>query len=287
VDPTGPAIEIDAFSGPMDLLLHLVRAHEVDIHDIPIAQIADQYARAIGDLRRVDIETAGEFLVLAATLAEIKSRVIAAEQAAPSDSTERPDAGEEQPTDPRAQLVRQLVEYKRLRDRAAALELRERAWRDRACVAPAGRPAGGNDQPAGHDDDQPLDLEDLSLADLVEAFERIAAAIQFDRLGEHAIEADDTPIELHQADAIDRLERAQAEGGRPVLALADLFTGRSRADAIGMFLAILELIRDRRLTARRHASGGDVWIELRQTDASGNDANADGGGHDGTSRADG
>lgn len=267
MDATGPAIAVDAFEGPMDLLLHLVRVHEVDIHDIPVALIAERYMQAIEDLSTIDIDTAGEFLVMAATLAEIKSRVVAAENLSPEDAeaARRQHAKEDkQAEDPRAELVRQLLEYKRLRERADALEERLEQWQARARVAPALRPArDAHDQ---SDEDFALDMDDLSLTDLVEAFERIASAIQFDRLGEHTVTDDDTPIELHQADAVDRLERAKAETGEPSLPLAALFTGRTRAEAIGMFLAILELIRNLRLRAWRgqaeDSEPGQVWLGL-------------------------
>lgn len=264
MDATGPAIAVDAFEGPMDLLLHLVRVHEVDIHDIPVALIAERYMEAISDLSTIDIDTAGEFLVMAATLAEIKSRVVAAENLSPEDAerAKREHAKDDkEPEDPRAELVRQLLEYKRLRDRADALEQRLEQWQARARVAPALRPSRDeNEEELG------LDIDDLSLTDLVEAFDRIASAIQFDRLGEHTVTDDDTPIELHQADAIDRLERAREESGQPNLPLSALFTGRTRTEAIGMFLGILELIRNVRLRAWRGEPQGEepgqVWLGL-------------------------
>lgn len=266
MDATGPTISVDAFEGPMDLLLHLVRVHEVDIHDIPVALIAQRYMDAIADLSTIDIDTAGEFLVMAATLAEIKSRVVAAENLSPEEAQaarRQHDREDREAQDPRAELVRQLLEYKRLRERADALEERLEQWQARARVAPALRPAVEADADA---DAAGLDLDDLTLGDLVEAFERIASAIQFDRLGEHTVTDDDTPIELHQADAVDRLERARAETGSPSLPLGELFAGRTRGEAIGMFLAILELIRNRRLRAWRGEAEGDeparVWLGL-------------------------
>ncbi|MEO1007402.1 MAG: segregation/condensation protein A [Planctomycetota bacterium] len=254
MEPTGPAITVEAFQGPMDLLLHLVRVREVDIHDIPIADIADQYVAAVGDLSRVDIEAAGEFLVMAATLVQIKSRVIAAENMTDEDRADR-DEAERVEDDPRAELVKQLLEYKRTRERADALESRLADWQARVRVAPAARPDIETD-----DDDAPVDLEDLSLADIVAAFEHIAEAIQFDRLGDHAIVDDDTPIELHQADVLDRLQRVEAAGGRPALALVDVFTGRNRLEAIGLFLAILELLRNHQLSAWRAEGEGGIWV---------------------------
>ena len=107
-------VNLDIFAGPLDLLLYLVRTEEVDIYDIPIARITDQYVKYIDFLKRLDIDLAGDFLVMAATLMEIKSAML----------LPRPEpgqAGYEDITDPREQLVRQLLEYKRFKDAANLL----------------------------------------------------------------------------------------------------------------------------------------------------------------------
>ncbi len=264
MDATGPAIAVDAFEGPMDLLLHLVRVHEVDIHDIPVALIAERYMQAISDLTRIDIDTAGEFLVMAATLAEIKSRVVAAENLSPEDAelARRQHTREDkQAQDPRAELVRQLLEYKRLRERADALEERLAVWQSRARVAPALRPSRDDAE-----EDLALDMDDLSLTDLVEAFERIASAIQFDRLGEHTISFEDTPIELHATDILDRLGRLEQTGERPRLSFRELFAGASRVEIIGLFIATLELTRQRKIAVEHDPETGMILIERREDD---------------------
>src|SRR6187431_7518 len=108
-------VELDAFHGPLDLLLYLVKRNEVDVLDIPIATIADQFLGYVLAVKDLDIEFAGEFLVMAATLMEIKSRTLL-----PADAQL---AGDDQP-DPRRELVRQLLEYRKFKDAAAALESR-------------------------------------------------------------------------------------------------------------------------------------------------------------------
>jgi segregation and condensation protein A len=233
----------------------------VDITDIPIAVIADQYMSYLQGVERIDIELAGEFLVMAATLMEIKSRMLTpvARAAAPDQEGPRPRTEE----DPRAELVRQLLAYKQYRDAAGALEERKHEWEHRF---PAAR--------AGIDDDrlreaiaanqEDLDLEDLSLTDLVEAFSKIVAAVNFERLGEHTVTYDDTPLELHAEDILDRLKRETAAEPVP---LSRLFTGRSRGEMIGLFLATLELVKRRAIKLRQEVPGGEITIGLREPEA--------------------
>src|SRR2546422_2507069 len=102
-------VELESFRGPLDLLLFLVKRNEVDIRDIPIARIAEQFQEYLNVLQLIDVEGAGEFLVMAATLLEIKSRML----------LPRPEEQAEDEGDPRHELVRQLLEYKKFKDAAA------------------------------------------------------------------------------------------------------------------------------------------------------------------------
>jgi len=201
-------VQLDSFEGPLDLLLYLIRRAEVDITDIPIAAIADQYLAYLQGLDRIDIELAGEFLVMAATLMEIKSRMLSPARTAPAGEPTDADAAARPGEDPHAELVRQLLAYKQYRDAAESLEHRKAEWEHRF---PAGRASVDNERLrealAQHDAENALDLEDLSLVDLVEAFSQIVAAVNFDRLGDHTVTYDDTPIELHAEDILDRLRR--------------------------------------------------------------------------------
>src|SRR5947209_4751803 len=105
-------VDLDTFRGPLDLLLYLVKREEVDIRDIPIARVAEQFKAYLDVLTMVDVERAGDFLVMASTLMEIKSKML----------LPRPEGPEEAEEDPRLELVRQLLEYKRFKDAAALLE---------------------------------------------------------------------------------------------------------------------------------------------------------------------
>src|SRR5574341_948975 len=113
-------VKIEIFEGPMDLLLHLIKKHELDIYDIPIAPITQQYLEYLELMQSLDMEVAGEFLVMASTLTHIKSKMLLP----PPENPEDEDDG----TDPRAELIRRLLEYKRFKDAAQSLEEKEAAW---------------------------------------------------------------------------------------------------------------------------------------------------------------
>jgi segregation and condensation protein A len=250
-------VQLERYHGPLDLLLQLILKAEVEITAISLAQVADQYLAHLEGLERVDVDAAGEFLVIAATLVELKSRVV-------SPREERADNGELRdiavgPMDAAAELVEQLLAYKAYREAGEILEARRDEWLKRY---PAGKSAI-NKEALGEatrlDDD--AELEDIGLYDLVEAFRRIAETVVFDRLGEHRVEDDDTPIELHQADIVDLLERRARSGTRP-LRLRSLLEGRTRGEIVGMFIALLELVRQRRVKAVAMEAGDDVVLQL-------------------------
>ena len=113
-------ITIEAFDGPLDLLLYLVKRAEVDIYDIPIAQIADDYLEVLRTSAAIDVEMAGEFLVMAATLIELKSRSLVPIEAL--NETEEGEDADAEPTDPKGDLIRQLLAYQRFRTAAEQLE---------------------------------------------------------------------------------------------------------------------------------------------------------------------
>lgn len=259
-------VRLDAFEGPMDLLLHLIRREELDIHDIPIARLTDQYLEQLGDIERIDIDLAAEFLVTAATLMEIKSRMISPPpptEGARRAAEERSGAAREA-VDPRTELVHQLLAYKRCRDAANALEARRTDWERRYPAGSAGAPtATAPAEPGEPSGESPAtDLDDLHLFDLVSAFARILDTVDLERAARatHEVRYDDTPIELHAEDVLDRLRRAAAEPGSGSagagLTLRQMVAGRGRAEIIGLFLATLELLR-RRLIAMAPTAGRD------------------------------
>ena len=259
--PTEYRVKLEAFEGPIDLLLFLIRRAEVDITDIPIAAITDQYLAYLSQIDRIDIDLAGEFLVMAATLMEIKARMLAPPTPEGESSGGGPAPADGRPAlDPRADLVRQLLAYKRFRDAADALDRRRVEWERRWPVHRIGidDEALREAMAAGESE---LDLEDLDLLDLAQAHGRIVATVNFDRLGEHTIVYDETPIELHAADIIDRLRRDDPESRG--VALASLFEGRTRSQMIGLFLATLELVRRREVAVTQDPETLRITIAIR------------------------
>ena len=270
-------VELPAYAGPMDLLLYLVKRHEIDLNDIPMSTLVEQYMAHMRTLQTIDVDRAGDFLVMAATLVEVKSRTLAAhhqqlrqerdaDEAAGGDPAIGDAAGELEAAarsgevvDPRLDLVQQLLAYKRFRDAAHHLEDRAEEW-DSRIEARAAAPAKDTTAP---DPDGPdavvLDLEDVNILDLSAAFGRVMESIG--HLGNHQVTYDDTPISLHAEDIADRLKRdgrVFTEGGGgdgPVggvgLTLVEIFEGRDRGAMIGLFLATLELVRQRRILVRQ------------------------------------
>ena len=229
-------ITIDSFDGPLDLLLYLVKRAEVDIYEIPIAQIADDYLEVLRTSAAIDVEMAGEFLVMAATLIELKSRSLVPIEKLNDD--ENVDETDCDPTDPKGDLIRQLLAYQRFRTAAEKLDEHKQAhalkYNVRVKTAVIEEP----------DNEPALELDDVHIVDLADAYEHIASAIDFERIGEHHVAFDDVPIELCQEDILDRLNRSHARK----LTLQETFQGMQLQERIGMFLATLELVRLRKIT---------------------------------------
>ena len=208
--------KLESFRGPLDLLLFLVKRHEVDIFDIPIAQITEQFVEYVAAIEQLDVEAAGDFLVMAATLMEIKSKMLLP---AGEESDAAPDE------DPRLELVKQLVEYRRFKDAAALLEGRAEEQIGRLPrLAPEEQAKPGGPPP----------LQPVELWDLVSAFGRIMR--EAEALQPTPIIVDDTPQHVYAAQVTMRLRR----DGR--ISFRDLFTPPyTRSRLVGLFLAILEI----------------------------------------------
>lgn len=254
------AVRLQQFQGPLDLLLYLIRRAEIDITEISLAEITDQYLRHIESVAEIDVELAGEFLVMAATLLEIKSRLVGPGKAQP-ESNETSPARTEAEAEPAAVLIRQLLEYKVYRDAAEALDDRRTEWAMRFAVA-------GLSTALPEPDDAEvceLDLEDARLIDLVHAFRRIIETVEVGRLGDHQVKYDDTPIELHAEDILDRLRRESTVEGRPAsMPLRRIFEGRTRGEMIGLFIALLELCRRRAILVTQESLSGDIVMTLQE-----------------------
>jgi segregation and condensation protein A len=232
-------VDLDVFSGPMDLLLYLVKKHEVDVTAVPIAQIATDFVAHLDVLEALAVDQVGDFVDLATVLLEIKARAL----------VPRPEETEE-PVDPvREDLVQRLLEYKQYRD--AALEDRARRWESRFPRLAAGPATVAGPPPE-------VTIGDVHVWDLVGAMSRVLA--KRERRRPRQIVHDDTPIEAH----IERIEALVADRGQ--VAFGGLFDEEMpRARVVGIFLAVLELVRRGRLTTRQERLFDEIWLGPRAT----------------------
>lgn len=230
-------VDVDAYNGPLDLLLYLIRTEEVDIYDIPIARIAEQYCGFVEVLQVLDPNIAGDFLVMMATLMELKSRALLPRVAAVDE--------EEDFEDPRLELVRQLLAYKTFKDAARQLGTAAEVQALRFPRQPVEPSSEGGE----------MDLEDVSIWALVNAF---GALLEQTGKGKPTHDLfDDTPLLLHADDIVDSLQRG---GGSQHFEF--IFTGRTKAEMIGLFLALLEMIRRRRIRITQDRQFGPITIHL-------------------------
>lgn len=216
-------VELDAFSGPLDLLLHLIQKHEVDIYDIPIARITDQYLAYLQLMEALDIEVAGEFIVMAATLMEIKSRTLLPPAPKQEDEEEGPD--------PRAELVQMLEEYRRYKDAAEQFKKRSEVW---SRVFPR-----GSDLPAEIASLAPeAGFTNLSVSALMDALQQVLIEAESDH-GVRTVQREKVTVRMKIAELWHRLG-ANPEG----ITFRSLFDRPfTRVDVIATFLAVLELLR--------------------------------------------
>jgi len=227
--------ELENFRGPLDLLLHLVREQELEITEVDLSRLCDQYLAALDLMRRLDINVAGEFLVMASTLVLIKSRAIL-----PRDEV---DLSAE--LDPSDELILQLLEYRRYK--TLSLELARRAGeRDQRFTR------GAHEVPP---DEEPA-LEEVSLWDLVGTFARLVEELglqrRFDTLTAQK------PLKEYMRSVLDALLEQESWSFKELLARAG-----GEESVYGVFLSILELVKSRQVDAMQDAKGGEIRVKLR------------------------
>ena len=231
-------VDLEVFEGPLDLLLYLIKKEEVDIYNIPIERITTQYMEYLNLMRMLDLNIAGEFIVMAATLMMIKSRMLLPVE-------ERPELEEDDEEDPRWELVRQLVEYKKFKDAAGDLQDRE-VYRENIFALGGGAVVVGPDDPG-------LVLQDVSLFDLIAAFNDVLKSAKPEEIGE--IYGDAFTV----ADKIDAVLHAVREKGE--LSFRGLFkNGAARGEIICTFLAILELLRLRQVRVTQDEAFSEIIV---------------------------
>jgi segregation and condensation protein A len=235
-------VDLEVFEGPLDLLLYLIRREEVDIYDIPIERITAQYLAYLEVMRMLDLNIAGEFLVMAATLMMIKSRMLL-----PVESRAAEEESDEEWVDPRLDLVRQLIEYKKFKDAAGQLLQLEALQSEAFGYGGEGPVFEQEPQDAGQA------LGDIGLFDLLTAFQEVLARAPMEPLG--LID----PIRWSVPDKMEMIISI-TRAGRHVT-FSSLFSPESqRGEVIVTFLALLELLRLRQIALQQNDAFHEILI---------------------------
>jgi len=230
-------VRLTQFEGPLDLLLHLIRRDKINIYDIPISHITNEYLAYIEIMKELRLEVAGEFFVMAATLIRIKAQMLLPRR-----------LEEEEEEDPRDELVRNLLEYRKFKEAAGMLAVYERDRR-RVFTRPT---LQGLEAPG------PAPVMEVSVFDLMDAFRKVMAELK--RQVSYRIEREPVTVE----EKIEIVRSALATGSEVLF--TELFAGAtSRFEIIVTFLAILELSRLGELSARQVSRGSDIWLYRAQT----------------------
>ncbi len=235
IPPDALQVVLEAFEGPLDLLLYLIRKQNLDIANIPVAEITAQYMSYVEMMRRANLDLAAEYLVMAATLAEIKSRIL----------LPRPKTAEEDEEDPRLALVRQLQQYERFREAANDLEDRPRVDRDVFIAT------------AKSDDPNPPKVEaNVTLQQLTRAFQSVLERAHVNQL--HQITRETMSMRERMTDILKRLNDSSSD----FLRIEELFTiQEGRMGLVVTFIALLELCRDDMLVVVQNEAFSDIHIK--------------------------
>ena len=229
-------IDLETFRGPMDLLLYLVRKHEIDVTDIPMALITEQFLAHLEILEQLSVDDVGDFIEMASTLLETKSRMV----------LPRVDEEVSEVEDPREELVQRLLEYKKYKDAASMLEDQSRQWQSRF-------PRMADDLPPRRVDLGTQPIQEIELWDLVSAMGRIMRDGQKNLPSN--IVYDDTPIQVYMqrihGDLVQKKEARMSDLLQP---------GMHKTAMIGVFLAILELTRHHGVRTVQEHLHGEILI---------------------------
>ena len=235
-------VALPSFEGPLDLLLHLIREHKVDIFDIPVSLIAEKYNASLELMRDLNLDVAGEFLVMAATLAHIKSRMLLPRTELAPGELEAEAEG-----DPRLELVRRLLNYQKYRE--AARELAEHPLLGRDVFA-------RHHVPDREERRGPARFVELSVFQLIEALDRVIKSVAPPPAHEVVREQVSLSAAMEQILSGLRIQ--------PEVTFLSLFAGqRTRGAVVVTFLALLEMVRLRRVRVRQPEDGSDILVAVQ------------------------
>ncbi|MBN8200342.1 MULTISPECIES: segregation/condensation protein A [Bacillaceae] len=239
-------VKIDAFEGPLDLLLHLINRLEIDIYDIPVSEITEQYLIYIHTMKELQLDVASEYLVMAATLLAIKSKMLLPKH----DEEELEDEfGMEMEEDPRDELVERLIEYRKYKE--AAEELKERE-QDRSLMYT--KPPADLSEYVNDSQQEKADLN-VSLYDMLGALQKLLRRKKLQRPLSAKVARQEIPIEKRMSEIVDQLRNFK---GRKKF--TDLFPISDREHIVVTFLAVLELIKRKEILVEQDKNFSDIFV---------------------------
>jgi segregation and condensation protein A len=236
-------VSLERFEGPLDLLLHLIEKHALDIFNIPIKTITDEYLAIVDDIRHLDLDVAGDFLVMAAQLAHIKSRFLLPREERPEDETPE--------LDPRLELVRRLLEYQRFKDAAARLDALSVLGRD---VFGRAETAIAYDTPVV-EPEATLNLADVDVIELIRHFDAMLKRAQKSVVHEVLVERISVGARIN--DLVDFARENENFAFEDIL---DRYGERSRQNVIVTFLSVLEMARLKLVRVIQHPETGAITV---------------------------
>jgi segregation and condensation protein A len=238
-------VKIDAFEGPLDLLLHLIHSLEVDIYDIPMAQITEQYLLYIHTMKKLELDVASEYLVMAATLLAIKSKMLL-----PKHEEIQDEEDFELEEDPRDELVDRLIEYKKYKEAAEELKTREE---ERGMMYT--KPPSDLSQYAEEKTSEKLE-QDVSIYDMLGAFHKLLRRKKLQKPVTTKISRQEIPIEKRMDEILENLKGLQKRQR-----FFSLFPYEDREHIVVTFLAVLELMKRKQIFVRQDENFDDFFVQ--------------------------
>ncbi|AND41298.1 MULTISPECIES: segregation/condensation protein A [Cytobacillus] len=245
-------VKIDAFEGPLDLLLHLINRLEIDIYDIPVSEITEQYLIYIHTMKELQLDVASEYLVMAATLLAIKSKMLLPKH---EEEELEDEFGMEMEEDPRDELVERLIEYRKYKE--AAEELKERE-QDRSLMYT--KPPADLSEYVNDSQQEKADLN-VSLYDMLGALQKLLRRKKLQRPLSAKVARQEIPIEKRMSEIVDQLRNFK---GRKKF--TDLFPISDREHIVVTFLAVLELIKRKEIQVEQDRNFSDIFVASMEGD---------------------
>ncbi|WP_082233948.1 segregation/condensation protein A [Halobacillus massiliensis] len=224
-------VKLDGFEGPLDLLLHLVNRYEIDIYDIPVSTITEQYMTYIHTMQELELNIASEYLVMAASLLAMKSQMLLPAQQIDDDFSD------EEEEDPREELMQRLIEYKKFKSAAESLKQKE-VKVNRVYTRPKAEPPEENGSAI-----EPLDPDEVSMLDMIDAVNRLLKQAKSRSSQGTKIKRDEISIQMRMGEILDKINVDRK--GTP---FNDLFKEKTKPHIVVTFIAVLELMKNKNIT---------------------------------------